>query len=485
MATYLYDDYGLPFFKLKRPKNPPNGGYLSKKCAHIDLSKRVESLAGVLHGNCFQTTGFIVTRDICIEVSHMLFDSGASCSFISRRAAKSAGLTVHPCEPHRFSTGDQVVSHDKIVIFKLYIAGVKQKITAYIDDGPSANDHHILLGVPAMKQFDMQSNHCYGRKQETRWSVAQNMRGLRRKRYILSGDSLDGNSVMTVHDYGRGLRRAKRRGETSKERHAREVVERRRVKIKEAKARYREVMMGNDVGDGDDTQDPRHPGQNNQGKGNMKSGNRIMKPKPESKKSTAKMSIAKKAQLLQAEPKNSTATPPEPIKDDKPPPPVPRPQVSNCFYTTGYIIGDGNCVQVTHILIDSGASSSFINLRAVRKAKLTIYEGPSHWFSTLNGMVAWSKYVSFPLRIGGIQQTVSAFVEEREDDRRELLLGIGEMNAFRMTFHPPTLAEKEMRVSIKSDVKGQRNKPRYLQRDDPKVGPALRVLDTRKEAMGR
>lgn len=203
---------------------------------HDEPRRRISSPPDTIRGNCFETTGLICGRGRYIEVTHMLVDTGASSSFISPEAVEKARLTVHHCLPPIFTTSNGQVSRYKYTEFPLFLEGVTKTIRAYVDEGPSATSNHVLLGVPVMQQFDMQSNHCYGRRQETRWSISENVTGARRKRIQLRCDPLHGQSTVRVRSLRWGRQRTGIRGETTRQLNARKRLERERERLRRLEA---------------------------------------------------------------------------------------------------------------------------------------------------------------------------------------------------------------------------------------------------------
>ncbi|EGP90642.1 uncharacterized protein MYCGRDRAFT_90578 [Zymoseptoria tritici IPO323] len=150
---------------------------------------------GIL-GQCFYTTGMIVSSEVCVEVTKMLFDTD-----------------IH-----------------------LYIAGIDQKISAYVDN--SYTGRHLLIGQQSLAQFSVQSNHCFGARQGQRWTIAQNMTGLRKRRVLLVEDPQQTPTKLQVFSHQEGLRRAETPGETATERKSREVLKRSETRHERLKKRH-------------------------------------------------------------------------------------------------------------------------------------------------------------------------------------------------------------------------------------------------------
>ncbi|KAF2161351.1 hypothetical protein M409DRAFT_28087 [Zasmidium cellare ATCC 36951] len=173
----------------------------------------------------------------------------------------------------------------------------------------------------------------------------------------------------------------------------------------------------------------------------------------ESKKSTGK-----EKQPHQAKPNNSTH---QPLKSDsanerKTSPTVP--DHCSCFHTTGFIIGNDICVEASHVLLDTGATSSFINLEATRQAKLTVRSLPPKVFDTAGGRVIFNKCAEAPLCIAGVKHTLLACIDEDKatPNRRNILLGMPGLVKFGIVVRPHTLADPEVGATIKSDTGLQR-----------------------------
>ncbi|EME86705.1 uncharacterized protein MYCFIDRAFT_172402 [Pseudocercospora fijiensis CIRAD86] len=182
-------------------------GYLAKRSLAVQKCKQSDDQEG-LHGQVFETTGIVVNGMFVLEVSHMMFDTGASSTFISSAAAQAARLRILDCPPKSFTLADgTTVTHSKYTEFNIYIAGVDQTIKAYVESHHTG--HHMLVGLNTIRQFQGQANLAFGRKQETRWSIAQNQTGLRKTRYVLREDSPVVPPTLHVHTYSEGMRLAR------------------------------------------------------------------------------------------------------------------------------------------------------------------------------------------------------------------------------------------------------------------------------------
>ncbi|SMY21086.1 unnamed protein product [Zymoseptoria tritici ST99CH_1A5] len=191
---------------------------------------------GIL-GQCFYTTGMIVSSEVCVEVTKMLFDTGAAATFISPEAARKARLKVRDCQPQSFRQADgSLISNNKFVDIHLYIAGIDQKISAYVDN--SYTGRHLLIGQQSLAQFSVQSNHCFGARQGQRWTIAQNMTGLRKRRVLLVEDPQQTPTKLQVFSHQEGLRRAETPGETATKRKSREVLKRSETRHERLKKRH-------------------------------------------------------------------------------------------------------------------------------------------------------------------------------------------------------------------------------------------------------
>lgn len=248
--------YGVPDIKTESDLDSVNGfGYqdindepnieadgVKNEPTDDDVCKVTSSAPANLNGECSSTTGFIVGDNVCVEVYYMLLDTGASSYFITARAVETAGLAMIPCAPKTFDTCNGPVVRSKYVTFDLYIAGVRQTINAYIDEGPFPNSHEIILGTPAMKQFGMQCNIDFGKRHETRWTIRANVPRHPRMRYILRGAHEGARSTLRIHGVKRGLRIARRPGETAKQRDARQVKERMEARLRDAKLKHEKTL---------------------------------------------------------------------------------------------------------------------------------------------------------------------------------------------------------------------------------------------------
>ncbi|SMR47189.1 unnamed protein product [Zymoseptoria tritici ST99CH_3D1] len=188
-------------------------------------------------GTMFLQPGMIVSSEVCVEVTKMLFDTGAAATFISPEAARKARLKVRDCQPQSFRQADgSLISNNKFVDIHLYIAGIDQKISAYVDN--SYTGRHLLIGQQTLAQFSVQSNHCFGARQGQRWTIAQNMTGLRKRRVLLVEDPQQTPTKLQVFSHQEGLRRVETPGETATERKSREVLKRSETRHERLKKRH-------------------------------------------------------------------------------------------------------------------------------------------------------------------------------------------------------------------------------------------------------
>lgn len=162
------------------------GGYLSKKSKELQRSE-MYYWDNFSEDRVFETTVGVRNGHMVVKVTHAMFDTGASSSFISADVVEAAGLVVHHCTPKSFRIADgRSVVYNRCAEFKLYMGGVRQWVTAYVKERYTG--YHLVIGAPTMRQFRAGSAHGCGPKQETRWSVAQDERGMRTKRYLLTED---------------------------------------------------------------------------------------------------------------------------------------------------------------------------------------------------------------------------------------------------------------------------------------------------------
>jgi hypothetical protein len=183
-------------------------------------SRKTHPIPVDVYGSCFHTTGMIVGRGICVEVTHMLFDTGAAATFISPQAVETARLQVYNCEPQEFQLASGAFyTCNKFVRLQLYISGNGQDIHAFVDG--KYTGLHMIIGQPTLAKFSAQSNHDIRPGQSFQWTVA----GHSGRRIIVDEDDAGSAPTLRKHSYDEGIRSAKRPGETVIEREAREAVE--------------------------------------------------------------------------------------------------------------------------------------------------------------------------------------------------------------------------------------------------------------------
>lgn len=136
---------------------------------------------------CFYATVTIDSGLCRLNVTRVLFDTGAGATFLSRRAVAQAGLHARPTEPKRFTLADgSIIIHDEVVRFELTIAGVTNYVEAYVDD--SATSNIMLLGIKVMDQFLVVMQAAMGRQRQWKVTVSPDLTGRRREKHIVQLD---------------------------------------------------------------------------------------------------------------------------------------------------------------------------------------------------------------------------------------------------------------------------------------------------------
>ncbi|KAF2161350.1 hypothetical protein M409DRAFT_28086 [Zasmidium cellare ATCC 36951] len=146
----------------------------------------------------------------------------------------------------------------------------------------------------------------------------------------------------------------------------------------------------------------------------------------------------------------------------KTPTSIPADLNGTCFHLTGFIVCKDRCIKVQRMLIDSGASSSFITAAAVNATGLAVFKCEPKSFSTCNGYTQRDKFVIFDLCIAGVRKTISAYVDEGAYVHKdEIIIGAEATTKFSMHCNTNFGKKHETRWSIKADVKS-RPRTRYV-----------------------
>ena len=192
------------------------------------MSNRCSRKETIYDGDdCFHTTVVLELPDYCLQVTSVLFDTGAAATFASRRLVNTAGLVTRKASPRYFELADgPEIMHDEVVTLPLWIAGVYNEVRAYVDDGGS--NRNILFGGDAVRIFRSQFNAAMGN-----WTVSQNVTGLRRLRLVVEKDGP--YSKPTLHWMGKeeGIKWSEDHGLTTEE-----------TKAKPRRERYEEPRLG-------------------------------------------------------------------------------------------------------------------------------------------------------------------------------------------------------------------------------------------------
>ncbi|KAM3423073.1 hypothetical protein BST61_g536 [Cercospora zeina] len=148
----------------------------------------------------------------------------------------------------------------------------------------------------------------------------------------------------------------------------------------------------------------------------------------------------------------------------------PESLMGDVFETTGMVVGSTACLRVTHMLIDTGASSIFISAAAAREARLTIRDCKPRTFDLADGsQVTHNQLARFKLYMSGIYAKVIAFID-KGNPGHHILLGKTGIKAFNASANFSYGRKKETRWVVAQDKPGERGKKVLLEED-----PANRV----------
>ena len=182
--------------------------------------KKKNSFMGSIRANatkgkgCFHTTVIVESGQFCYKVTNVLFDTGAAANFVSRRLVDEIGLQTLRVDPESFEIGDgSKTVHNEMVHLQVWIAGVVNRIEAYVDDSKSTLI--MLLGEPALDRFLCDMKAAHGNRREWKVTVAQDYTGLRNLRLIVEQDK--GAATITRLGRAQGIAYSKRHGKTTKE----------------------------------------------------------------------------------------------------------------------------------------------------------------------------------------------------------------------------------------------------------------------------
>ncbi|PPJ49700.1 hypothetical protein CBER1_02870 [Cercospora berteroae] len=145
----------------------------------------------------------------------------------------------------------------------------------------------------------------------------------------------------------------------------------------------------------------------------------------------------------------------------------------NVFETTGMIVGSTTCLRVTHMMIDTGASSIIISAAAAEQANLTIIACDPQTFTLADGsQITYNHLAHFELYISGIHNKVVAFIDQGNSGHH-ILLGKPGIKTFNATANFSYGRMKETRWFMAQDETGLRGRKILLHEDPASVAPIL------------
>lgn len=146
----------------------------------------------------------------------------------------------------------------------------------------------------------------------------------------------------------------------------------------------------------------------------------------------------------------------------------------NVFETTGMIVGSTTCLRVTHMMIDTGASSIIIiSAAAAKQANLRIINCDPQTFFLANGSkTTYNQLAHFELYISGIHNKVVAFIDQGNAGHH-VLLGKPGIKAFNATANFSYGRKKETRWFVAQDEKGLRRHKILLHEDPANVASMM------------
>ena len=167
--------------------------------------------------HCFYATVMIDLGHSCVKLTHALFDTGAGVSFISRAVVKSYDLQVIKANPITVEIADGSKHlYSEVCRFDLYIAGVRNRVQAYVEDAPV--DRLMLIGVDVMDQYLMTMQTTTARNRGWKVTVAADVTGARAERHVVEEDVWTSRAQMSTLARADGLAWSKLHGRTTRER---------------------------------------------------------------------------------------------------------------------------------------------------------------------------------------------------------------------------------------------------------------------------
>lgn len=156
---------------------------------NIGLQQQKE--ADVYTVPCFYTTIAIDLPNKKLGlVTGTLIDTGACAHFISRKAVDEFGLTSIALTTPKESTGGKGIrlSFNEVVHADIWLGGIKQSITAYVDD--SKHGTMFIIGYPALTQIRLNMRlKGTGEKRETVVTVTPDLKHIPNVHYFVRKDN--------------------------------------------------------------------------------------------------------------------------------------------------------------------------------------------------------------------------------------------------------------------------------------------------------
>ncbi|KAK4631308.1 hypothetical protein CLAFUW4_02414 [Fulvia fulva] len=124
--------------------------------------------APILQYPTFHSTIVVSAEGKHYKITNVLFDSGASSNFISRKLCKRFGLKYYPfIADMTFNTANGQVQHTEEVDLTISIAGVFQNLSFIRQRGLHHHHFTIILGTPGFWKYQLQMRWGFGAKRET------------------------------------------------------------------------------------------------------------------------------------------------------------------------------------------------------------------------------------------------------------------------------------------------------------------------------
>ena len=159
-----------------------------------------DTFATTLTKPCFRTTIAIDPNygRACIIITGALVDSGASAYFINRKAIDKLGSKTWFTAPQSFEAANgNVVTYNEWVWICLWIGGVQQFVRAFVDDSDS--NISFIIGIGAQDDFLLRMGPVgVGKKRKIQVTVAEDVTGRRRTRYVVPQDPANRPAEVSV-----------------------------------------------------------------------------------------------------------------------------------------------------------------------------------------------------------------------------------------------------------------------------------------------